>query len=131
MGYQHLNILIVDDQPGVRYLLDAIVKEDGHNAYMASNGQEAVEIVKRIKPDLVFMDIRMPVMDGAKALEKINELGLKIKVVIMTAFTERDVIEKAYKKGVIKCILKPFDIEDIRKVIKETAADCFPEASAL
>lgn len=131
MGYQGLNILIVDDQPGVRYLLDAVVKEDGHNSYLATNGLEAVEMVRKIEPNLVFMDIRMPVMDGTKALEKIKELGFKTDVVIMTAFTEKDVIDKAYKNGAVRCIIKPFDVDDIRKIIREAVVKKVPELNAL
>ena len=131
MGYQHLKVLIVDDQPGVRYLLDAIVREEGHSSYLASNGLEAVETVKTVNPDLVFMDIRMPVMDGSKALEKINETGFSPTTVIMTAFTEKNVIDKAYNNGAIRCIIKPFDVDEIRKIIREAANKIYPRASAL
>ncbi len=131
MGYQHLNILIVDDQPGVRYLLDAIIKEEGHNSYLASNGLEAVEMVKTIKPHLVFMDVRMPVMNGTKALEKIKELGYQPDIVIMTAFTETDVTNNAHKNGVVKCLIKPFDVDDIREILQEVVHKKYPQASAL
>lgn len=131
MGYKHLNILVVDDQPGVRYLLDAVVREEGHSSYLASNGLEAVEMVKKINPHLVFMDIRMPVMDGTKALEKMRESGCNPNVVIMTAFTEKDVIDKAYEMGAVKCIIKPFDVEDIRAAIREINSRLYPNATAL
>lgn len=121
MGYQSLNILVVDDQPGVRYLLDAVVREEGHNSHLATNGLEAVEMVKKVNPNLVFMDIRMPLMDGTKALEMIKELGYGPTVIMMTAFTEESVIDTAYTNGAAKCIIKPFDIEDIRKIIRDEA----------
>lgn len=122
MGYQNLDILIVDDQPGVRYLLDAVVREEGHQPHLATNGLEAVEMVKKIKPHLVFMDIRMPLMDGTKALEIIRELGFALTVIMMTAFTEKSVIDQACSNGAAKCIIKPFDIDDIRKIIRDTVA---------
>ncbi len=130
MGYQRLNILIVDDQPGVRYLLDALVKEDGHSSFLAANGLEAVEMVKKVKPHLVFMDIRMPVMDGAEAIEKIKESGCSTDVVIMTAFTEKDVIDRARKNGAVGCVIKPFDVDDIRKFIRQAAEKKYPQVSA-
>lgn len=130
MGYKSLKVLVVDDQPGVRYLLDTIVKEDGHNCFLASNGQEAVEMVGKIQPNLVFMDVRMPVMDGTKALEIMKEQGLTYDVVIMTAYTDKDVIDKAYKNGAIQCIIKPFDVEDIRAFIKQATDKVFPNTSA-
>lgn len=131
LRYPSLHILTVDDQAGVRCLLDAIVREEGHISYLASNGMEAVEMVKIIRPHLIFMDIRMPVMDGTKALEKIKELGYKFDVVIMTAFTENDVIDRAHKNGVIKCIIKPFDVEDIREVLRQVAQKKYSQVSAL
>jgi len=131
VGNQHLNILVVDDQPGVRYLLDAVIREEGHDCYLASNGLEAVELVETVQPALVFMDIRMPVMDGAKAIETIYKLGFSPDVVIMTAFTEKDVIERAYKHGAIKCIIKPFDIDEIRAIIREKADRSRPRVSVI
>lgn len=128
MGYECLNILVVDDQPGVRYLLDTIVKEEGHNCFLATNGLEAVEMVGNIRPNLVFMDIRMPIMDGTKALEKMKEKGLTSDVIIMTAFTEKEVIDNAYKNGAIKCIIKPFDVEEIRELIHQATDKVFPDA---
>ncbi len=131
MGYQRLNILVVDDQTGVRYLLDAIIREEGHNPYLAANGLEAVEMVETVNPHLIFMDVKMPLMDGTKALEKIKELGYQPEVVIMTAFAEADVINKAHKNGVIRCLIKPFEVDDIREVVREVARKKYPQASAL
>lgn len=125
MGYGNLNILVVDDQPGVRYLLDAVITEEGHISHLATNGLEAVEMVKKVNPGLIFMDIRMPLMDGTKALEIIKELGYQPTVIMMTAFTEKSVIDNAYNNGAAKCIIKPFDIEDIRKIIRDVAAGYF------
>jgi len=119
MSAAGMNIVVIDDQAGVRYLLDTLVKEEGHNSYTGVNGTEAVELVRMHNPDLVFMDIKMPVMDGTQALEKIQELGLKTDVVMMTAFTEKEVIDKAYRNGAVKCIIKPFDINEVRAIIQD------------
>lgn len=131
LGYQHLNVLIVDDQPGVRYLLDAIVREEGHSPILAANGLEAVEIARTAKPHLVFMDIRMPVMNGMKALERMKELGSKSDFVIMTAFTDMNVIDNEYKNGVIKCLIKPFDVDEIKEILHEASHRKYRRASAL
>ncbi len=116
---QCLDVLIVDDQPGVRYLLDIIVREEGHRPFQAVNGQEAVDKVRKINPQLVFMDIRMPVMDGATALKKIREMGYNCQVVVMTSFIENDVIDKVRNNGAVKCIIKPFDTGEIRQIIND------------
>lgn len=130
MEFKKKNILVVDDQPGVRYLLDTIVCEEGHNCFQASNGAEAVEMAQKMNPDLVFMDVRMPVMDGTQALAAMNELGVKTKVVIMTAFTDKDVIEKAYQNGAIRCIIKPFDVDEIRLLIEDVSSERYSNINA-
>ena len=114
-----MNVVVIDDQAGVRYLLDTLVKEEGHNSFTGANGLEAVELVRQYNPDLVFMDIKMPVMDGTSALEKIKELGFNTEVVMMTAFTEKEVIDNAYRNGAVKCIIKPFDINEVRTIIRD------------
>ena len=112
-----LDVLIVDDQVGVRYLLEIIVKDSGHRAYTAQNGLEAVEKVQYIKPDLVFMDVRMPVMGGLEALGKIKKISPKTEVVMMTAYSSEDTATLALQKGALKCMSKPFDVEEIKALL--------------
>ncbi len=119
MTKEAYNILIVDDQSGVRYLLETLVTDAGHNAVTAKNGLEAVEAVKRKKPDLVFMDIRMPVMDGFEALDKIKIISPRTEVVMMTANNTEDVIYRALESGAVKCLAKPFNVQDILDAIDE------------
>lgn len=112
-----LDVLIVDDQVGVRYLLEIIVKDSGHRAYTAQNGAEAVEKVQYIKPDLVFMDVRMPVMGGLEALGNIKKISPKTEVVMMTAYSSEDTATLALQKGALKCMSKPFDVEEIKALL--------------
>jgi two-component system response regulator (stage 0 sporulation protein F) len=114
-----INVLIVDDQAGVRYLLDVLIKDLGHNTFNASNGLEAIEWVKKVKPELIFMDVRMPIMDGLEALGRIKTMSPSTEVVMMTANYTEEVITKAQQKGAAKCMAKPFDVEQIRDVISE------------
>jgi len=114
---RQLNVLIVDDQVGVRFLLETIVNDSGHKAYVARNGLEAVNMVVTVKPDLVFLDVRMPVMDGLEALGRIKSVSPSTKVVIMTAFSKEETFKKAKDKGALKCILKPFDVRQIRELM--------------
>lgn len=114
-----INILIVDDQVGVRYLLEILINEMGYKTNTAENGLEAVENVRKQKPDLIFMDIRMPVMDGLEALGKIKMMAPHTEVVMMTANNTDDIVYRALEKGAMKCMAKPFDVEDIRQVIDE------------
>lgn len=115
-----LDVLIVDDQAGVRYLLEIIVKESGHRAYTAQNGVEAVERVKAVQPDLIFMDVRMPIMGGLEALGKIKKLAPKTEIIMMTAYSADDTATLALKKGAVRCMSKPFDVEEIKVLLKES-----------
>lgn len=112
-----LDVLIVDDQAGVRYLLEILVKESGHKVYTAQNGVEAVDQVRLVKPDLVFMDVRMPVMGGLEALGKIKKIAPLTEVIMMTAYSAEDTATIALQKGAMKCMSKPFDVEEVKNLL--------------
>ncbi len=114
-----LDILVVDDQPGVRQLLGIIVSEQGDNVREAQNGKEAVELVKKWKPDLVIMDIRMPVMGGVEALEKMKIHTPHLPVVMMTAYGSEEALKDLRKKGAVMCLTKPFDVEFIKILLND------------
>ncbi|WP_031517921.1 response regulator [Desulfofalx alkaliphila] len=119
MKKNKFKILVVDDQPGLRYLMEVILRETGHQTQTAENGLDALEKARHFKPDLVFMDIRMPVMDGLEALGKIKIMLPNTEVIMMTANSTEDSFSTAMQKGAFKCMAKPFDVEDIRKTIDE------------
>ncbi|MBO8137110.1 MAG: response regulator [Desulfotomaculum sp.] len=119
MAKTPLNILIVDDQVGIRYLLEILLQEAGHNTSTAENGLEAVEAVKEGNFDLVFMDIRMPVMDGIEALQKLKMISSSVEVVMMTANNTEEAVNQSLEGGALKCLAKPFDVEDIRQTVEE------------
>lgn len=114
-----LDVLVVDDQPGVRYLLEVIFSEEGHNVRLAKNGLEAVEMVKASKPDLVMMDVRMPQMSGIEALGRIKLISSKTEVVLMTAYIADETVQMALKKGALGCMIKPFDVDELRAFIDD------------
>lgn len=116
---QKLDILVVDDQPGVRKLLGIIVTELGDKVQEAQNGKEAVDMVKNCNPDLVIMDIRMPVMGGVEALEKIKLLSPQLPVVMMTAYGSEEALEDLRKKGAVMCLTKPFDVDFIKELLND------------
>ncbi len=116
---EKLDVLVVDDQPGVRQLLGIIVTELGDKVREAQNGKEAVDQVKKWQPDLVIMDIRMPVMGGVDALEKIKTLRPDLPVVMMTAYGSEDALEDLRRKGAVMCLTKPFDVEFIRILLED------------
>jgi len=119
MERKNLDVLIVDDQPGVRYLLDVILAEEGHMVRLARNGLEAVEAVKSARPDLVIMDVRMPQMCGIEALGKIKIISPETEVVLMTAYVSDETVQMALKKGALCCFTKPFDVDGIKAFIAD------------
>lgn len=122
MKKRKLDVLVVDDQPGVRYLLDVIIAEEGHQVRLARNGIEAVEAVKESRPDLVIMDVRMPQMGGIEALGKIKIISPETEVVLMTAYVSDETVQMALKKGALCCFTKPFDVDGIKTFIIDFSA---------
>jgi len=119
-----LNIVVADDSKFMRTLLKRIVEKMGHKVIAeANNGRELVEIMKNMKegPDLVFLDINMPGMNGLKALEAIRNAEKDFKIVIVSALDQDEVIKYAKSIGVVDFITKPFTPDKIIRVIKSIA----------
>jgi two-component system, response regulator, stage 0 sporulation protein F len=111
-------ILIVDDQFGIRILLNEVFQKEGYNTYQAANGLQALDIVKKHDPDLVLLDMKIPGMDGIEILKRMKVIDKDIRVIIMTAYGELDMIQEAKELGAIMHFAKPFDIDDIRAAVK-------------
>ena len=114
-----MNILVVDDQQNICHLLEMVIKEMGHTVITAHDGIEAIEKVSQVKPELMFMDIRMPRLGGIEALEKVKEISKKTNVVMMSAYFSEEVIGEVRQKGAYFCLAKPFDMEVIKTIIQE------------
>ena len=112
-------ILVVDDQMGVRRLLYEAFQEDNNNVIMASSGQEAIEKVKENKPDIILMDMKMPGMNGLEALQEMKKMYDDLLVIMMTAYGELEIVAEAMKLGVKEYITKPFDINELRSLVKK------------
>ncbi|WP_409303250.1 response regulator [Peribacillus sp. SCS-155] len=115
-------ILIVDDQFGIRILLNEVLSKEGYTTYQAANGVQALDIVTKHSPDLVLLDMKIPGMDGIEILKRMKQINLEIKVIIMTAYGELDMIQEAKDLGAMTHFAKPFDIDDIRQAVKEYLA---------
>ena len=103
-----MKVLIVDDDALIRDGLKILVgiESDMEVVGTAANGQEALELCKRNKPDIVLMDIRMPVLDGVLGTKRIKEYSSDIKVVILTTFKDDEYIKEAIKNGAEGYVLK-------------------------
>ncbi|QMV42574.1 response regulator [Cohnella cholangitidis] len=110
-------LLIVDDQVGIRILLLEVFATEGYDTFQAANGRTALEIVRNHRPDLVLLDMKIPGMDGLEILKQIKEYDRSIKVIMMTAYGELDMIKEATDLGALMHFTKPFDIDEMRLAV--------------
>ncbi|MGG3090492.1 response regulator [Bacillus safensis] len=112
-------ILIVDDQYGIRILLNEVFHKEGYQTFQAANGLQALDIVKNHRPNLVLLDMKIPGMDGIEILKRMKLIDEDIRVIIMTAYGELDMIQESKELGALTRFAKPFDIDEIRDAVKE------------
>jgi response regulator NasT len=123
-------VLIAEDEALIRLDLREMLIEEGYDVVgEAGDGEAAVKLAEELKPDLVILDIKMPIMDGLAAAEKIAG-GRLAPVVILTAFSQRDLVERARAAGAMAYLVKPFQKTDLVPAI-EIALSRFAELSAL
>lgn len=111
-------VLIVDDEKTVRYAFRRTF-EDEYEIIEAENGEEALSVLDLEAPDVILMDIRMPVMDGLTALRIIKQKAPDIQVVLATAYTDTQTAMQAMKEGAFDYVIKPFENAEIRQIIQK------------
>jgi len=119
---RRLRIVIADDSKFMRTLIKRIIESEGHIVVgEAGNGIELLKLINMFneKPDIVFLDINMPELDGIKTLEILREKYKDLNIVIVSALRRRDIIELASSAGVMFFITKPFTPDKIRDIIKK------------
>lgn len=112
-------VLIVDDQYGIRLLLYEVFKREGYEVHQAENGKKALEMVKRHTPDIILLDMKLPGMDGIEILKQIRKIDDNVKVIMMTAYGELDMLAEAVKYNVVTYFTKPFDIDQLKNKVNE------------
>lgn len=123
-------VVIAEDEAIVRLDVREILEEEGFEVVgEAGRGDEAVELVREHRPDLVLLDIKMPGMDGLAAAEAISELG-GTAILFLTAFSQRDLVERARDAGAIAYLVKPFQRDELLPAI-EVALGRYNELQAL
>ena len=111
-----IRILVAEDETIIRLDLVEMLTEAGYEVVaQAENGALAIELVKLYKPDLAILDVKMPEMDGITAAEQIISLA---PVLMLTAFSQRDLVERARNAGVMAYVVKPFTIADLIPAIE-------------
>jgi two-component system, response regulator PdtaR len=125
-----LRVVIAEDEALIRLDLKEMLEEEGYEvAGEAADGQRALELASALEPDLVILDVKMPVLDGLSAAEQIAAKQIA-PVVILTAFSQRELVERARDVGAMAYLVKPFTKADLVPAI-EIAVSRFQEMSAL
>jgi len=114
------NILIVDDEQSYRQLLSLVFEAEGNNIRTAMNGRQAIEQLEQDPADVIISDVKMPDMDGIEMLRTVRETLPDIGVILMTAFASVETAREAFKLGADDFIQKPFDVEELKLIVKKT-----------
>lgn len=123
-------VLIAEDEALIRMDLAEMLREEGYEVVgEAGDGQEAVELAESLRPDLVIMDVKMPRRDGIDAAAEIATKRIA-PILILTAFSQRELVERARDAGAMAYLVKPFSITDLIPAI-ELAVSRFGEIAAL
>jgi two-component system, response regulator PdtaR len=123
-------VVIAEDEALIRMDLAEMLAEEGYDVVgQASDGEQAVALAESLSPDLVILDVKMPRLDGIAAAERIAEQRIA-PVVMLTAFSQRDLVERARDAGAMAYLVKPFSRSDLVPAI-EMAVSRFTELTAL
>ena len=116
MSSTPIRILVAEDEALIRMDLVEMLQEAGYTVCaQATNGEEAIALATEQKPDLCILDVKMPVLDGISAAEKIISIA---PVLMLTAFSQRELVERARDAGVMAYVVKPFSISDLVPAIE-------------
>ncbi|MEX5260163.1 UNVERIFIED_CONTAM: response regulator [Kocuria sp. CPCC 205274] len=123
-------VVVAEDETLIRLDIVEMLQDAGYEVVAeADNGQRAVELAREHRPDLVLMDVKMPVLDGITAAEQIASDRIA-PVVLLTAFSQRELVERAREAGAMAYVVKPFTVDDLVPAI-EIAISRAEEIAAL
>jgi len=112
-----MKILVADDDPIIRKLLFEVLTSDDHQVTVTENGFEALKAAQKQSFELIFLDVHMPMMNGLETLINIRNLYPGMAVAMMDSYPDQ-LVNQAHKEGALTCIHKPFDLKEIREIIK-------------
>ncbi len=119
-------VLLVDDEPHIRKFMSLLLAQLGSPTVLeAANGSDAIEVYKRETPDLVLLDVNMPIMDGIGALKGIMAVDPDAIIIMLTSQSSRNLISQAAEIGASNYIRKDTPKDEILKSLRETIEACF------
>lgn len=111
-------ILVVDDMRGMRLTLSGIMEDQGYDVTGVEDGYQAIAATRRTAFDLIFIDIKMPGINGMQTFREIKRISPGTVVVMMTGYAVEDLIQKAMEEGASSVIYKPFDLQKVVKLVE-------------
>ena len=116
-----VRVVLADDEAHVRLYVKTVVKSMGCEVVgEASNGQEALELFERLSPDLVLLDINMPVMDGISALKALRAKSDKVAIVMLTSLASADIVQECLDAGANYHLRKDLSMKELKEEIRDT-----------
>ena len=114
-------VLVVDDEEGPREAIRMILKPR-YQVYTAGSGEEVLASLAKLQPDVIFMDVKMPRMDGVQLLERVKAVDQKVEVVMITAYASLDTVQRAMRFGAMDYLVKPFAPKELQEAADRAVA---------
>jgi DNA-binding NtrC family response regulator len=111
-------ILVIDDEPGIRDLLDTLLRRKGYDVVLAESGQKGLDLFRRERPDVIVLDLKMPGMDGLTVLQQVRSLDPKKPVIILTGAGTAETEQKVRALGVTEYVEKEFSLHRLGDSLK-------------
>lgn len=105
------NVLVVDDDIIVQETLRRFLEEKGYEVHTAANGEEALDALERLAPDVMLLDIRMPGMDGLEVLQRVQDGDIDVGVIMISGQADEETARRTLEQGAADYITKPFDLD--------------------
>jgi DNA-binding NarL/FixJ family response regulator len=120
-----ISVVVCDDVPELRQLARAVLEEAGEMEVVgeAGDGREAIDVIERLQPDIVVLDLSMPELDGLEAIPLIHQIAPKTEIVVFSGFEEGKVADVALSLKASRYVRKGAPLEDLRSAVRELAAD--------
>lgn len=111
-------ILVIDDEQGIRNLLDTLLRRKGYDVILSANGQKGLELFRRERPDVIVLDLKMPGMDGLTVLQQIRSLDPKKPVIVLTGTGTAEAEQKVRALGATEYVEKEFSLHRLGASLK-------------
>jgi two-component system nitrogen regulation response regulator GlnG len=111
-------LLVVDDEPNLLYSIEKIFRSDALDVVGAPTGSQAIELARRVQPDVAILDVRLSDMSGLEVFDRIREIDPRLPVIVVTAYAATETAIEAMKRGAYEYLLKPIDLPQLRDLVR-------------